>query len=71
MTPMQSIIAGTSSAAELLQNEKIGRVGVGLDADLVIVLGNPLENIELLETSVVMVVKRGVVVRDDLKLSCL
>ena len=68
---MQSIIAGTSSAAELLQNERIGRVVVGLDADLVIVLGNPLENIELLETSVVMVVKRGVVVRDDLKLSCL
>ena len=68
---MQSIIAGTSSAAELLQNESIGRVVVGLDADLVIVLGNPLENIELLETSVVMVVKRGVVVRDDLKLSCL
>eukprot|EP01038_Epipyxis_sp_PR26KG_P005333 gene5333-7400_t len=69
MTPIQSILAGTSSAADMLElNDSIGRVEVGLDADLVIVMGNPLDDISLLETGVVLVIKRGVIVRDDLKL---
>ncbi len=68
MTPLQAIHAGTSSAADMLENKNIGRVTPGCMADLVIVVGNPLEDISLLETGVVMVVKGGKVVRDDLSL---
>ncbi len=68
MTPLRAILSGTSSAADLLENSDIGRVKVGCEADLVIVVGNPMDDVSLLETGIVMVVKRGKVVRDDLKL---
>ncbi len=68
MTPLQAILAGTSSAADLLENACIGRVKAGLAADLVVVQGNPLEDISLLEKGVVMVMKGGMFIRDDLML---
>jgi imidazolonepropionase-like amidohydrolase len=65
MTPMAAIKAGTSSAADLLQRPDLGRVAGGCVADLVVVLGNPLEDISLLETGVCMVIKGGKIVRRD------
>jgi imidazolonepropionase-like amidohydrolase len=50
MTPMQAIVAGTSSGATLLGLERdIGTIAVGKRADLVAVTGDPLQNIQVLE----------------------
>ncbi len=60
MTPLEAIRAGTSVAAELLElGHLVGRVEVGLRADLVVVNGNPLLDISLLETAVLAVFKDG------------
>jgi imidazolonepropionase-like amidohydrolase len=65
MTPMQAIVAGTSSSAALLGLEQeIGTVAAGRRADLVAVRGNPLQNIQLLE-QVGFVMKDGVVFKRD------
>ncbi len=61
MTPMQAIVAGTRRGAELLGISDIGTIEVGKLADLVIVDGDPLANINLL-THPSMVLKDGVVV---------
>jgi imidazolonepropionase-like amidohydrolase len=66
MSPLDAIYAGTSSAADLLQIPSIGRIQTGCVADLVVVQGDPLEDISLLETGVVWVMKGGKVVRSDL-----
>ncbi|MCX4244353.1 metal-dependent hydrolase family protein [Paraliomyxa miuraensis] len=60
MTPMDAIVAGTSRAAELLGLRDVGRVEEGLHADLVVVEGDPLANIEVLERPA-MVMKGGVI----------
>lgn len=63
MTPMQAIVAGTRTAAELLGWEHlVGTVRAGRYADLVAVRGNPLENVAVLE-DVVWVMKGGEVVK--------
>jgi imidazolonepropionase-like amidohydrolase len=62
MTPLQAVLAGTSSAADLLGYGDLGRVCVGARADLVAVQGDPLQDISLLESGVVCVVKGGHVV---------
>ena len=65
MTPMQAIVAGTSSGATLLGLEAdIGTVSAGRRADLVAVRGNPLQNIQILE-NVEFVMKDGVVFKRD------
>jgi imidazolonepropionase-like amidohydrolase len=49
MDPMQAIMSSTSGAARLLGlGQEIGSITVGKQADLVIVEGNPLRNIQLL-----------------------
>jgi imidazolonepropionase-like amidohydrolase len=49
MTPMQAIVAATKSAAELLGlSNEIGTIEPGKQADLLVVEGNPLEDIEVL-----------------------
>jgi imidazolonepropionase-like amidohydrolase len=64
MTPMQSIQAATSVAAEMIGwQDKVGSVRAGLLADLVAVPGDPTEDIMLLE-SVPLVLQGGRVVKD-------
>ena len=59
MTPLEAIQSATIVAAELLQLEgKTGAVEVGLEADLVAVEGNPLEDIRLIQ-DVLVVVSNG------------
>lgn len=63
MTPMQAIVAGTSSAADLLGlGHRVGTVAPGYLADLVAVRGDPLTDITVLER-VEWVMKGGVVVK--------
>ena len=63
MSPMDSIVAGTMSAATLLGWEKrIGSLEVGKYADIVAVAGDPLRDIHKME-STVFVMKNGVIYR--------
>jgi len=65
MTPMQAIVAGTSSGATLLGLERdFGTIAVGKRADLVAVAGNPLDNIQILQ-NVSFVMKDGRVFKRD------
>jgi imidazolonepropionase-like amidohydrolase len=64
-SPMDAIKAGTSVAAELLdQSNQIGALKPGMLADLVAVPGNPLNDISALQ-KVIFVMKDGVAVRQD------
>lgn len=65
MAPMAAIKAGTSSAADLLQRPDLGRVAPGCVADLVVVQGNPLDDLSVLEKGVCLVMKGGKVVRKE------
>ena len=65
MTPAQSLIAGTASAAELLGlQDRVGALKPGMLADVVAVPGNPIDNIKLTQ-SVIFVMKDGVILRND------
>ena len=65
LSPMQAILAGSRTAAELLGWQKdVGAVAPGAYADLVAVRGNPLDDIHVLE-HVRFVMKGGRVVRND------
>lgn len=49
MTPMEAIVASTSAAARLLGiQESVGILAKGMEADLVVIEGNPLRRIDLL-----------------------
>jgi imidazolonepropionase-like amidohydrolase len=62
---MQSIVAGTSSAAKLLGWEKqIGTLAPGKWADIVAVPGDPTSDIKLMEKPS-FVMKSGVVYRNE------
>jgi len=66
-SPADALRAGTSIAAKVLGVEKdFGTVQEGKVADLVVVKGNPLENMKALLTSVAVVMQGGKVVRNDL-----
>jgi imidazolonepropionase-like amidohydrolase len=63
--PMAAIVAATSLAAESMSMEKqIGAIAAGMEADLVAVEGNPLQDIDALRR-VVFVMKGGVVYRTE------
>jgi len=65
MTPSQSLMAGTSVAAELLGlPDKVGALKAGMLADVVAVPGNPVENIKATQ-SVIFVMKDGMILRND------
>jgi imidazolonepropionase-like amidohydrolase len=64
MAPMEAIVAGTRSGAELMGMERsIGTLSAGKYADLVAVRGDPLRDITELQR-VVLVMKGGVVAAD-------
>jgi len=66
-SPVDALRAGTSVAARVLGVEKdFGTVEEGKVADLVVVKGNPLEDMKALLTSVAVVMQGGKVVRNDL-----
>jgi len=61
LTPMQAIVAGTSSAARLLGwDRNVGTLAAGKWADVVAVPGDPLADIKAMERTV-FVMKNGVV----------
>ena len=61
MSPMNSIMAGTSNGAKLLGWDKhLGSLTAGKWADIVAVSGDPLKDIEMMQ-KVVFVMKNGVV----------
>ncbi|MFC1572508.1 amidohydrolase family protein [Candidatus Eisenbacteria bacterium] len=65
MTPMQIIVASTNHAAIVCnKSEKIGTVEPGKVADLIVVQGNPLEDLETL-ANVGMVFHNGVLIRGN------
>ena len=65
--PMDALITGTSMAAESLgMSDKIGSIGVGMQADLVAVKGNPLEDITSVR-NVVVVMKGGTIYRNGVR----
>jgi imidazolonepropionase-like amidohydrolase len=70
MTPMESLVSATRTNAELfgLENE-IGTVEVGKLADLLVVEGNPLEDIALLQdkTNLKLIMKAGKAVKNELE----
>lgn len=62
MTPMQAIVTATSQAASALRlDDKIGTVEKGKLADLIVVDGNPLEDLRILQESknILLVMKEG------------
>jgi imidazolonepropionase-like amidohydrolase len=64
ITPLEAIKIGTLNSAELLGIEKdLGTLTAGKLADIVAVSGNPLEKIELMETTS-FVMRNGVVYKN-------
>jgi imidazolonepropionase-like amidohydrolase len=62
---MDSIVAGTSNAAQLLGWDKnLGSLTMGKWADIVAVSGNPLQDIENMQ-KVVFVMKNGVIYKQS------
>ena len=69
MTPMQALVAATGWAAECCGLEKeVGTVQAGKIADLVVVDGDPLRDITVLQDNsrIKLVMKEGKVYRDHL-----
>ncbi|MCF0227125.1 MAG: amidohydrolase family protein, partial [Methanobrevibacter sp.] len=51
MSPSEAIACGTSKAAEFLGKDNLGLIESGKIADLILVKGNPLEDINLLSNN--------------------
>ncbi|MFE4723331.1 amidohydrolase family protein, partial [Streptomyces sp. NPDC056728] len=71
MSPMDAIVAGTRTSAELLGvDDRLGTVTAGRSADLVLCAGDPLTDIGILgdPANIVCVVQDGVVRKDLLGL---
>ena len=67
MSPERAIVAGAHAAARLLRlDHQLGSLEPGKLADLVVLTRNPLQDITALHTSVALVMRSGVVCRDDL-----
>ena len=65
LTPMQAIVAGTSTASKLLGwDKRIGTLASGKLADVVAVAGDPTKDIHTMERGVVFVMKNGVVYKN-------
>jgi imidazolonepropionase-like amidohydrolase len=62
MTPMQIIVAGTRNAAQVCGLDKHGTLEPGKVADIVVVSGNPLEDLDALKHTF-MVIHNGEKIR--------
>ena len=67
MSPYEAIRAGTSSAAEMLGYNNLGQILPAFIADIVVVQGNPIADITVLQSNVIFVMKQGKIVRNDIK----
>ncbi|UCH59170.1 MAG: amidohydrolase family protein [Anaerolineales bacterium] len=64
MSPLQIIVAGTKNAAHVCNlGDEIGTLESGKVADILVVAGNPLEDIQALE-DVMMVIHNGEIIRE-------
>ena len=67
LTPLEAIQAATTVAAELLGvDDHTGRIAEGLDADLIVVEENPLDDVGALQ-DVLMVVNDGSIILNRLE----
>ncbi|MBV9544500.1 MAG: amidohydrolase family protein, partial [Chloroflexi bacterium] len=67
--PMDALVAATREAARLLRiDQKVGTLEPGKLADLLVVDGNPVDDIACLQRHVRAVIQAGVVRRDDIGL---
>lgn len=67
LTPMEAILAGTRNAAENIDLlDEIGTIEAGKEADIVVVAGDPLEDISVLrdQDCVKLVLQAGKVIKD-------
>ncbi len=67
MKPMEAIIAATSSAAELLGiADKVGTIEEGKVAGIIVVDGNPVKDIKILQEKdkIVMIFKEGKLLKE-------
>jgi len=71
MTPMEAIVSATRTNAELIQmSDRLGTVEPNKLADLIVVDGNPLEDLTLFERGlerVVLVMREGKIIKDIMK----
>jgi imidazolonepropionase-like amidohydrolase len=71
MSPMESLISATRTNAELFgMQDRIGTIEEGKLADLLVVEGNPLEDIAVLqdEKNLKIIMKGGRIAKNDLQL---
>jgi imidazolonepropionase-like amidohydrolase len=70
MTPMQAIVAATRMGAQCMGlGPQVGVLREGMLADLLVVDGDPLENISILQdrTSFRLIMKDGEIIQDTFK----
>jgi imidazolonepropionase-like amidohydrolase len=68
LSPMEAIVSATRRAAECIERDDVGALVPGRRGDAVVVDGDPLQDVRVLEerARIALVVKDGVVVRDAL-----
>jgi imidazolonepropionase-like amidohydrolase len=67
MTPMDAIVASTARAADVLGiGNRTGQLIAGMDADVIVVDGDPLADISCLETAIRCVIKGGRIERNEM-----
>lgn len=70
MTPMEAIVAGTKTGAEIINMEaRLGTLEPGKLADIAVCAGNPIDDISLLEKpeNIVLVIKDGIIEKNTLE----